>query len=142
MTDPTPQPARPAARWFKWPLIALALAAVATYIWQQLPGAGYPTDLSRIGAGRPALVLAHDANYVSGTEVMALMNGLRGDYAERVDFLVAPLAMAEGRAFAARHAAHDGTVLLFAADGRRVGVLHQPRSAEELRQALAQAFGG
>jgi hypothetical protein len=32
-------------------------------------------------------------------------------------------------------------VLLFAADGRRVGVLHQPQSADELRRALAQAFG-
>jgi hypothetical protein len=87
------------------------------------------------------LVLAHDTNYVGGAEVMELMNGIRGDYAERVDYLVAHLALPDAQAFAARHAARDGTVLLFAADGRRVGMLYQPQSADELRRALAQAFG-
>jgi len=72
--------------------------------------------------------------------VMELMNGIRGDYAEQVEFLVAHLGMADAQEFASRHAARDGTVLLFAGDGSRVGVLHQPRSTGELHRALAQAF--
>ena len=125
----------------KWPLILLSIVAVALLLWQALPGAGYPTDLSRVGAGRPTLVLAQDNNYVGGAEVMELMNGIRGDYADRVDFLVAHLGMADAQIFASRHGARDGTVLLFAGDGRRVDMLQHPQSADELRQALAAAFG-
>jgi thioredoxin-like negative regulator of GroEL len=137
-----PRPA--AASWprrLKLPLILLALAGVAALLWQALPRGAYPTDLSRIGVGQPVLVLAHDAHYVGGAEVMELLNGIRGDYQGRVDFLVANLALQDAQVFAARHGARDATVLLFAADGRRVGVLQQPQSADELRRALAQAFG-
>jgi len=141
MNPPPPPPARPARRWLKWSLIALAAGVVVALLWRQLPGAGYRTDLSQVGAGRATLVLAQDNNFVGGAEVMELMNGIRADYAGRVDFLVAPLALADAQAFAERHAARDGTVLLFAGDGRRVGVLHQPRSQAELRRALAEAFG-
>ena len=141
MNPPRPLPARRAPRWIKWPLILLALGVVGALLWRQLPGAAYLTDLSRVGAGHATLVLVQDGNYVSGAEVMELMNGIRADYAGRVDFLVAPMALAEAQAFAKRHAARDGTVLLFAGDGRRVGVLHQPRSQDELRRALAEAFG-
>ena len=125
----------------KWPLILLAIAAVVGLLWRALPGAPYPTDLSRVGAGRPTLVLAHDGNCASSAEVMEMMNGIRGDDAERVDCLVAHLALADARAFAERHGARDGTVLLFAGAGRRVGLLPRPQSADELRRALAAAFG-
>ena len=141
MNPPLPQPTRRASRWIKWPLTLLALGVVAVLLWRQLPGAAYATDLSRVGAGHATLVLAQDSNYVGGAEVMELMNGIRTDYAGRVEFLVAHLAMADAQAFAERHAARDGTVLLFAGDGRRVGVLHHPRSQDELRRALAEAFG-
>jgi len=138
MNETTDPSASRGPRWLRWSLILLALASVGALLWQALPGGAYPTDLSRVGAGRPVLVLAHDTNYVGGAEVM---NGIRADYAGRVDFLVAHLSMADAQAFAARHEASDGTVLLFAGDGRRVGVLYQPQSADELRSALAQAFG-
>ncbi len=133
-----------AGAWPKWRRFLLGLlvsVGVAGFLWSQLPSGAYPTDLSRIGDGRPAVVLAHDANYGGGMAVMELMNDIRGDYAEEVEFLVAHLGMADAQEFASRHAARDGTVLLFAGDGSRVGVLHQPRSTGELRQALVQAFG-
>jgi len=139
----TPQAAGPSAanRWLRWPLGLLASAAVLFYIWQQLPGAGYPTDLTRVGAGVPTLVLAHDSGYVGGSEVMERMNNLRADYAGRVDFLVARLQMADGAAFADRHDVGDGAVLLFTADGRKLGTLYLP-DTEQLRGALDQASGG
>lgn len=141
MQDQTSRRAGAWPRWQKFLLTLLVMAGVGGFIWSQLPSGSYSTDLSRIGGGRPAVVLAQDSNYSGGMAVMELMNEIRGDYAERVEFLVAPLSMADAQAFARRHAAADGTVLLFAADGRRVGVLHYPRSAGELRQALSQAFG-
>ena len=141
MSLPLAKPAGPAQRWIKRSVIALAIVVVSAFLWQQLPGAAYPTDLTRVGAGRATLVLAQDNRYVGGAEVMELMNGIRDDYTGRVDFLVAPLALPDAQAFAERHAARDGTVLLFAGDGRRVGALQQPRTSDELRRALAEAFG-
>lgn len=141
MQDQTSRRAGARPKWQKFLLTLLVLAGVGGFIWSQLPSGSYPTDLSRIGGGRPALVLAQDSNYSGGMAVMELMNEIRGDYAERVEFLVAPLYRADAQAFARRHAATDGTVLLFAGDGRRVGVLHYPRSAGELREALSRAFG-
>lgn len=141
MNDTLPAAARRRPRWLAWLLNLAALAAVGAFLWQALPRGAYPTDLTRVGAGRPTLVLAHDTNYVGSAQVMELMNSIRADYAARVDFLVAHLALDEARAFASRHGAADGTALLFAADGRRVGVLHSPQSAEALRRALDQAFG-
>lgn len=141
MNDELALPARDRPRWVK-PLTILALlAATVALLWQALPGAGYPTDLTRIGSGRPALVLAHDSNYVGSATVMELMNDIRADYDGRVDFLVAHLSLENAQAFAARHGASDGTVLLFSGDGQRVGLLRHPQSTDELRRALAQAFG-
>lgn len=135
------QPAIAASRWRKRLLTFLFIAGVGSLIWSQLPDGGYPTDLSQIGAGRPALVLAHDINYAGGMAAMELMNDIRHEYADRVDFLVAHLGMPNGQEFAQRHGARDGVVLLFSADGKNVGVIHQPQEVDELRQALRQAFG-
>jgi hypothetical protein len=141
MTNPSETPSKPpASRWRNRLLTLLFIAGVSSFIWSQLPDGGYPTDLSKIGTGRPALVLAHDSNYSGGMEVMYLMNEIRDDYAARVDFLVAHLGMADGQEFARRHGARDGVVLLFSGDGRNVGVLAKPESIDELRLALNQAF--
>lgn len=140
MNAETAQRKTPRRRWLKPVAVTLFLAAVAAFVWQQLPSGAYPTDLSRIGQGRPAVVLAYDSNFSGGMSVMALMNEIRADHEPRVDFLVAHLGMADAREFAQRHGVVDGTVLLFAGDGRRVDALH-PQSAEQLREAIARAFG-
>ena len=127
-------------RWRKLLLTLLIFVAVGSLIWSQLPRGAYPTDLTRVGAGLPALVLAFDMNYTGGSEVMELMNDIRADYAGRIEFLVANLGMADGQAFADRHAAGDGTGLLFDAAGARIGALHRPRGVNELRHALDQAL--
>jgi hypothetical protein len=136
--DDTPRPARNRRRGL---LITLAVVAVAgATLWSQLPRSGYPTDLSRIGQGRPALVLAYDHFYVGGGEVMGHMDAIRSDYAQRVEFLVADMSTTPGRGFAARHDAGDGTVLLFDARGAHLATLHQPQGTAELRQALETAL--
>ncbi|MCU0933543.1 MAG: hypothetical protein MUE86_03675 [Thiobacillaceae bacterium] len=138
---PHPTEARTRApRWRKPIVVVLLFAIVGALVWSQLPRGAYPTDLSSVGTGRPALVLAFDMNYSGGAAAMELMNVIRSDYAQRVDFLVAHLGLAEGQAFAERYRAGDGTVLLFAGNGDLVDRLHHPRGVEELRQALDAAF--
>jgi hypothetical protein len=126
--------------WAKATLAVLLFALVGAALWSQLPKGGYPTDLSRIGNGRPAVVLAHDANYTAGMAVMEMLHPIRREHADRVDFLVAHLGMADAQAFAREHGVGDGSVLLFRADGQRLAVL-RPGSEADLRLAIADAFG-
>jgi hypothetical protein len=117
------------------------IAAAVVLAWSQLPKGSYPTDLSSIGQGQAAVVLAMDSHYLAGAAVMNLMHDVRAEYGHSVHFLVASLALPDGQAFAARHQASDGTVLLFDARGQRVAVLHAPQTQQELRQAVRDAFG-
>jgi len=141
MTEQTTPADRSFSPWRRRLIITAAIVAAGGFLWSQLPKGSYPTDLSRIGQGQAALVLAIDSNYSGGASVMELLNGVRHDFADSVQFLVASLALPEGRAFADVHQASDGMVLLFDASGRRMAVLHAPQTQDELRRALQQALG-
>ncbi|MEX0729378.1 MAG: hypothetical protein WED00_08060 [Aquisalimonadaceae bacterium] len=132
----------PLSRGGKLLIAMVIIAAAGAVIWSQLPRGGYSTDLSVIGQGRPALVLAYDQVYVGGTEVMDHMNRVRASYADRMEFVVADMGTAEGRNFVQRHEVRDGAVLLFDADGVRQGTINQPRSPEELQRAIDGALSG
>jgi len=140
MNEPAASPQTKLPTWAKAALIVLGLGLVGGLLWSQLPKGGYPTDLSLIGKGRPAVVLAHDANYTAGMEVMEMLHPIRQEHAARIDFLVAHLGMADAQAFAREHGVSDGSVLLFRGDGQRIGVI-RPGSEEDLRLAITKAFG-
>ncbi len=118
--------------------VAVILAA-CTLVFSQLPQGVFPTDLSRIGQGTPTLVVARDDNFVAGAEVMALINSIRAEYNDRVQFLAAHMGHPDGQAFAHHHGMQDGTVALFAGDGSRLATLHVPQTTDEIRRVLADA---
>lgn len=120
----------------KWLLYLAFTAAVLALIWSQLPRGPYSTDLSRIGQGQPAVVLAYDIMSMGGMEVMGMMDELRDEYEARIEFLVAPLGAPKVHEFGKRHGAINGTVLLFSAGGEAVGKVHLPANTAELEQAL------
>jgi hypothetical protein len=126
-------------RWAKT-LITLAIFVVAgAVMFSQLPRGAFVTDLSRIGQGTPALVVARDINYLAGHEVMEILNSIREEYEGRVEFLAAHLGRPDGQAFANRYNMRDGTVVLFAADGSMLANLRVPQTADDVRRALADA---
>ena len=132
----TSEPNQGMPRMRKW-LITLAITAVVlALVWSQLPRSPYSTELTRIGQGQPALVLAYDIQSMGGMEVMAMMDELRGGYAERIAFLVAPLGAPNGLAFGQQHDAVNGTVVLFSPSGAAVDKMHLPASTEVLQLAL------
>ena len=132
----TPEQPQGLPRKSKWLIYMLIVGGGIALIWSQLPRGPYSTDLTRIGQGQPALVLAYDINSMGGMAVMAMMDDLRGEYAERVAFLVAPLGAPNGQAFAERFGAINGTVVLFSAKGTAVGTVHLPANTAELQKAL------
>jgi hypothetical protein len=131
-TNQQPKP----SRLLKWLIYMAITVGVLALVWSQLPRHPYSTDLSRIGQGQPALVLAYDIKSMGGMEVMAMMDNLRDQYANRVAFLVAPLGAPHGQAFGRQFGVDNGSVVLFSAQGQAVNTIHLPPNTPALQQAL------
>ncbi|ANB01752.1 hypothetical protein [Ectothiorhodospira sp. BSL-9] len=128
-------------RWARLLMTPLILVVAGALIWSQLPKGAYPTDLSRIGDGRPALVVTYDASYMTGMQVLELMDRIRDEYRDEVEFLVANLGTPDGRDLATRFRVNDGAVVLFRSDGQPVQVLQSPRHEQVLRDAMQEHLG-
>jgi len=125
--------------WKKAGITVAILAAAGALIFSQLPRDIFPTDLSRIGQGTPALVVARDINFMAGAEVMGLISSIRSDYSDHVQFLAVHLGHPDGQAFAHRYGMRDGTVVLFAGDGSPLAISHAPQDKDEIRRLLSAA---
>lgn len=132
----TTAPKAALSRWHKWLISLIITIGVLALVWSQLPRQPYSTDLGRIGQGLPALVLAYDIKSMGGMEVMKMMDDLRGDYADRIAFLVAPLGAPHGRAFGQQFNVDNGSVVLFSAQGQAIATLYLPANTAELEKAL------
>jgi hypothetical protein len=125
--------------WAKALITVAVIVGAGALIFTQLPRGAFSTDLSRVGQGTPALVVARDINFLAGAEVMDLLNTIRPEYDDRVEFLAAHLGHPDGQAFARRHDMRDATVVLFSGDGQRLATLRAPQSAAQVREALRAA---
>ncbi len=132
----TTAPKTPMAGWKKGLIYFIVLGLSAILIWSQLPDRPYPTDLTRIGQGKPALVLVYDVNTSGGMTVMELLKPLREKYDGHVEFLVASMGLPEGRAFAQHYNITSGAVVFFSANANHSSTLRAPQSTEELYQHL------
>lgn len=125
-----------------WRSFLVSLAALGAFLalaFQLLPK-GFSDDLSKIGRGAPVAVLVHDKNSVQSQHLMTLLDRVRADYAQRVDFLVADLDTQAGREFATRQQAGRGALLLFAPDGAPLRALAPNVDEAALRRALDESF--
>ena len=134
------EPTEGASRAKKWLIYLVFFAAIGALVLSQLPRGAYSTDLTRIGEGRAALVLAYDINSMGAMEVMKLMDALRDEYSDRVEFLVADLGTPNGYNFAQRHNGINGTVMFYSAKGAHVRTMHQPANTKVLRLGLEEAL--
>jgi hypothetical protein len=130
---------KPAPEKSRWPRVLITVSVVVgalALLLTLLPRGAFSTDLSGIGQGTPALVVARDKNYLAGAEVMDLINTIRPEYEGRVAFLAAHLGHPDGQDFARRHDMEDAIVVILDADGSPTGRLVIPQTADELRTAL------
>jgi hypothetical protein len=81
---------------------------------------GLSTDLTRIGQGKPALVMIHDHNFVESLNLMQSVNAVRGDYDGALVFLVADPNTPQGRGFMEAQGMDAVALVLFDAGGRRI----------------------
>ena len=136
MSEVESQTAVPArARKIKWVVIGLLLLVVAIVI-MNLPR-GFSDDLTRIGKGKAAVVLVRDKSAVQSFDLIEVMNGIRDQYAGKVEFLLTDFDSPEGRAFITANGAARVTVTVFDANGNKVNILYPPQTAESMQQAIA-----
>ena len=122
--------------WLKGLVTAICIAVVIGILWQLAPRGSFPSDLSLTGQGRPALVMVRDVGVMGGEQVMELMQEVHPDYESTVEFLVVQTGHPDGRAFAERHDAGDGTLVLLDGQGRAMAALERPSTADELRDFI------
>lgn len=120
-------------------LVSIALLTGLAWIaMQQLGGRPMSADLSRIGQGKAALVLAFENYSPASQEAMSLINQVRADYEAEIDFLVADLGTPRGSEFVRRFDLINGSAVLLNGDGRAVRVYPLDGDALQLRHTLDQ----
>jgi hypothetical protein len=123
----------------KW-VVAGILLLFAAVIALNLPR-GFSDDLSRIGKGKPAVVLVRDKNAVQSFDLIEVMNGIRDQYAGQVEFLLTDSNTPEGRAFIADKGGARVTLVVLDANGKTANVLYPPQTAASVQQAIAAVTG-
>lgn len=121
------------------PLIVLiCLAVIGAVLWQLLPKASFSSDMSQVGQGKPALVMLREVHVVGGELVMDQMQAVYPEFENDVVFLVIHTGHPDGQQFANTHNIRDGSLVLFDAQGRPLGVSGRPDNINELRQFIRQ----
>ncbi len=122
-------------------ITAVVVGLSAVLIIGLLPKGGYNSDVSRVGQGQPAVVLAFENYAPASMDTMALFDRVRRDHREQVLFLVADLGTPRGRTFADQYRAFSGVVMTFGPDGTLLGHGLIESGESELRQRLSQELG-
>lgn len=129
------------SRRSKWPkLITLGLILMITLFAVSLLPRGFSDDTSIIGKGTPVLLLVHDDNILQSGETMVVMNKIRNEYAERLEFVVADINTPEGRAFAQRNGYMPAALVFYSADGRNLQTRYSSQTVESLQRELNTIF--
>ena len=120
-------------------VIAIFMTVIIGLAIWHLPR-GYSVDLSQIGKGKNVAVQVHDHNLVNSTYLMENLSKVRGEYEGVIEFVVADVNIAEGRAFAQMHKADPATLLFFAPDGKHLGSVQGVQTPDALKNILNRAF--
>lgn len=121
------------ARMRRVAITIVFLGALAAAVWWLLPQP-YPADLSRIGQGRPALVLVYDADLVVSGDQAAELDAARDALQPDMEVLVANTGRPDAARFITQHDARPGMLLHFDAEGALIERLSPVVPAEKLRR--------
>ena len=117
--------------------IAVALAILGgVFLLLAQHGKPIGTDLSVIGTGKPTLVLAYENYSPAGAEALDRLRSVRGDYEDRMQFVVADLGTPQGQQFARQYNLQTGVAVFLSQDGDAVRITGIPADEAALRRQL------
>ncbi|MBI3545369.1 MAG: hypothetical protein HY081_02055 [Gammaproteobacteria bacterium] len=119
-------------------MLIFTLAIIGLFAWN-LPR-GYSSDLSQIGKGKNVVVQVHDHYLVASSQLMEQLQQLRDEYAGAIEFIIADMQIAEGKAFAKTYNVDAVSLLFFAPDGKHVRTVHGVQELDDVRRSLNVAF--
>ncbi|MDX8386626.1 MAG: hypothetical protein R8M11_08955 [Gallionella sp.] len=125
--------------WIKLAVVTLIVLFVGIAV-MSLPK-GYSDDLSMLGKGKVAVVLIRDKNAVESFDMLNVMDGLRGQFSGKVDFLLTDFNTSQGKAFMAASGSDRTNLVLVDGKGQPVKVLRSPQSPSSVQQELSALFG-
>ena len=117
-------------------LISLIALVIVGYFLTISVGKPIGTDLSVIGQGKPAIVLAYENHSPTGGEALNRLRKIRSDYDSRLNFAVADLGTPQGRQFAGSYNLLDGQAVFLTGDGTPLEVTNIAENESELRGSL------
>ena len=94
------------------------------------------SDLSVIGQGQPALVLAHENYSPSSGAALNQLNRIKKDYQQVMAFAVADLGTPKGMAFARQHSLVNGSAVFLSAEGKPLRITKLSNNEQALREML------
>jgi hypothetical protein len=103
---------------------------------------GFDTDLTKIGAGKLALVFVYDPNLVVSNQQTTEMGAVRELLGDALHFLIADVGRPDAQQFMQRHRARPTQLLLFAPDGNLLGKMDGLVTSEELLKAIEDLTSG
>ena len=136
--EQTEATASPRPRKFKW-VVAITIGLIAVATVMNLPR-GYSGDLSLIGKGKPAIVLVRDKNSVQSMDLLEVINDIRSQNGEKIEFLVTDVNTPEGNAFIAAYNAAPTTLVFFDGSGNPLKLLYPPQSADSLQLEISSVL--
>jgi hypothetical protein len=127
--------------WINWVVMASIVLFIA-FAFKFLLPQGYSDDLSRIGQGKAAVVLVRDNQTVQSHDLLAVMDGIRGHYADEVEFMIVDHNTPQGSGFMVTHNAPRSNLVLLDAQGNAVKVVSAPQTERSLSQEIDTLLGG
>lgn len=125
-----------------WGIIGVLAAGGGWYLVDEVTATIAEQDLSRVGNGKPTVVQIHDPQC---NQCLALQSETRSALETiedgKLQYVVANIRTAEGRAFAAANRVSHVTLLLFDANGKRTNVLTGHRSSAMLAATFRSHVG-
>jgi hypothetical protein len=121
-----------------WRRVATAvfIAALLGLAVLNLPRS-FDTDLSKVGAGKPALVFVYDPNLVVSNQQTRELNAVKESLGDALHFLIADVGRPDAQLFLQQHQARPTQLLLFASDGSMVGSMQALVTSEQLLKSIA-----
>lgn len=116
-------------------IVIVAICSILVVAVMLLPK-GFKDDLSLIGHGSVSVVLTHDKNLVDSTTMMELLNKVRSDYKDNVEFLAVDIATPTGQTFLREQNVGVINLVIFSPDGSRKRVVNGRIGEQELRSIL------
>ena len=121
-------------------LITLVVIAAFLVVAITLLPKGFSTDTSVIGQGSHVVVLAHNKELMYSLNLMDLLNKVRSEYSDRIEFRVVDMNTPQGQAFLQQQQVQLGSLLFFAPDGTRQRVVSNIDDEAKLRASLNSIF--